>query len=333
MILSAMMFALGTFVTGLVALFFSIALVRRTRRVTEKRILSAVSTRRAEFDAERDELRARHAVELHRLEREVARVLDLATAHRLDADVKDRDLLLSRAELGSAREEIAELRQRLADTRAGFEEIERKHAESSTALRASRHALKLESRRRVALEESLDHALAVADEKRLEASALAAQLASLRLGASHAEADEASLDSSNASTEESAPLPAPKAPGRRPRRGSVVPLPLRSRVRADPAEPAGSAEDVPRLDLEEGDVNSIAAQADADLETPTWRVSAEPAISPDGGKSDAGIRETTAPETVQPARSRAAADEAEAAFGDAVAEVRALKRASKPAAE
>jgi hypothetical protein len=80
MIQSAMMFALGVFVSGLVWLAFSVALVRRARRITERRLLAGIATRRAEFDTERDELRARHAVQMHRLEREVSRVLDMATA-------------------------------------------------------------------------------------------------------------------------------------------------------------------------------------------------------------------------------------------------------------
>ena len=67
MILSAMMFALGIFVSGLLWLGLSVALVRRAERLTERRVLAGIATRRAEFEAERDELRARHAVEMHRL--------------------------------------------------------------------------------------------------------------------------------------------------------------------------------------------------------------------------------------------------------------------------
>ena len=90
MIQSAMIFALGFFVSGLVWLAFSVALVRRTRRLTERRLLAGIAMRRAEFESERDELRARHAVQMHRLEREVSHVLDMATAYRLEADLKER---------------------------------------------------------------------------------------------------------------------------------------------------------------------------------------------------------------------------------------------------
>ncbi len=70
MIEAAMLFALGALVSALVALLSIAAVVRRTRRVTERRLKASLATRRAEYDTERDELRARHAVELRRLERE-----------------------------------------------------------------------------------------------------------------------------------------------------------------------------------------------------------------------------------------------------------------------
>jgi len=117
MIQSAMIFALGFFVSGLAWLAFSVALVRRTRRLTERRLLSGIATRRAEFETERDELRARHAVQMHRLEREVSHVLDMATSYRLEADLKERDLLNAQAELIADQEDFRDLEQRLADER------------------------------------------------------------------------------------------------------------------------------------------------------------------------------------------------------------------------
>ena len=108
MIQSAMIFALGVFASGLVWLAFSVALVRRARRLTERRLLAGIAVRRAEFETERDELRARHAVQMYRLEREVSRVLDMATAHRLEADLKERDLVNARAELIADEEDFVE---------------------------------------------------------------------------------------------------------------------------------------------------------------------------------------------------------------------------------
>jgi hypothetical protein len=152
MIQSAMMFALGFFVSGLLWLAFSVALVRRTRRITERRILAGVATRRAEFEAERDELRARHAVQMHRLEREVSRVLDLATAHRLEADIKERDLGSVKAELVARLEDLQDVEQSLIVHRDLVQDLERRNAEARAALRATQHALQVETRRRLAAE-------------------------------------------------------------------------------------------------------------------------------------------------------------------------------------
>lgn len=295
MILSAMMFALGVFVTGLLALGFCVALVRRTRRVTERRILTAISARRAEFDAERDELRARHAIQMHRLEREVARVLDMATAHRLEADVKDRDLLNLRAEMEAQSEETRELQERLEEQRAALQEFERKSAESGTSLRASRHALKLESKRRTAIEDSLDHALATVEQQQIEIAALKARLAALTDDTELAEEAEAGLAEANGS---------PALPN-----GSVIPLPLRLR--------AIDATEVPGTEALAWPSEGVSAR----LEEHAWRVSAEEA-EPDSealehAPEDAG-KPGADPETL---------------FVEALAEIRALKRAANSPAE
>jgi hypothetical protein len=180
MIQSAMMFALGVFVSGLVWLAFSVALVRRAKRLTERRLLAGVATRRAEFDAERDELRARHAVQMHRLEREVSRVLDMATAYRLEADLKERDLMSARAELAAHREDFVEAETRLMGERESIQDLERRHAEAGSALRAVQHQLKMETKRRAAAEEALDEASILADQRRIALTALRAENNALR---------------------------------------------------------------------------------------------------------------------------------------------------------
>ena len=316
MILSAMMFALGVFVTGLLALGFSVALVRRTRRVTERRLMAAVSARRAEFEAERDELRARHAVQMHRLEREVARVLDMATAHRLDADVKDRDLLNARAELDAVREENQELHDRVAEHRDSLQEVERKHAESSAALRAARHALKLESRRRAAIEETLDQALAAADGRSADVTALQARVAALRLGAAQSPVQDGEVDGARVAVAASGDDGG--APGR------VVPLPLRPRT-GNPGEAPSTWEVDATADDDEAhgdEVHWIGARAAADLTAPGWRAAAEPGSAETHNirlddHSDSSAANTAGPDSEE---------KAETLFVEALAEIRALKR-------
>ena len=123
MIQSAMIFALGVFVSGLAWLAFSVALVRRARRLTERKLLAGIAVRRAEFETERDELRARHAVQMYRLEREVSRVLDMATAHRLEADLKERDLVNARAELVADEEDFVDIERRLSAERELIQDL------------------------------------------------------------------------------------------------------------------------------------------------------------------------------------------------------------------
>ena len=180
MIQSAMMFALGIFVSGLLWLAISVALVRRARRLTERRLLAGISTRRAEFETERDELRARHAVQMHRLEREVSRILDQATAHRLEADLKEHDIVSLKAELAAREEDFHEIETRFSGERDLMQDLERRNAETGAALRAAQHTLKLETKRRSLAEEALDEASIVADQRRLAITSLRAENDALR---------------------------------------------------------------------------------------------------------------------------------------------------------
>jgi hypothetical protein len=180
MIQSAMIFALGFFVSGLVWLAFSVALVKRTRRLTERRLLAGIAMRRSEFESERDELRARHAVQMHRLEREVSHVLDMATSYRLEADLKERDLMNARAEIIADQEDFKDIELRLTGERQLVQDLERRHAEAGAALRAAQHALKLEAKRRASAEEALDEASVLADQRRLAVVALRAENDQLR---------------------------------------------------------------------------------------------------------------------------------------------------------
>ena len=74
MIEQAIYFALGCFVTALIALLFMPVLWSRALRLSRKRLQLQVPLSMQEILAERDQLRAAHAVERLRLEQEVARV-------------------------------------------------------------------------------------------------------------------------------------------------------------------------------------------------------------------------------------------------------------------
>jgi hypothetical protein len=331
LIQSAMMFALGFFVSGLLWLAFSVALVRRARRLTERRLLAGLATRRAEFDSERDELRARHAVQMHRLEREVSRVLDQATAHRLEADLKERDLHAARAELAAREEDLQDYEQRLAKERELVQDLERRHAEVGAALRATQHALKLEGKRRAIAEEGLDEATVLGDQRRIALTTLRLENDALRarLGEPPATPMTIELEEERprrvAVLDEEEPEPIEAATG-----GSVVPLPTRPRQPA-PVEP------------QEKTVAIVVTNESAgQLTNGVWRAPAatqpQMPLAPAPGEPNVG--ELVALRLASPGQptekdEAAAAEEdgAETRFFEALAEIRALKRAANQAGE
>jgi hypothetical protein len=324
MIQSAMMFALGVFVSGLAWLALTVALVRRTRRLTVKRLLSGIAVRRAEFVAERDELRARHAVEMYRVENEVSRVLDLATAHRLEADVTERDLISARAELAARLEDLQDHERRLSEQREQLQEIERRRAEAGTVLRATQHQLSLELKRRAIAEGALDEAGVLAEEQRAEINTLRAENEALR----------ATLDKEPDGDDvipriplSAAPvpvvLPPPVAVDAEPALGSVVPLPTRPRPTAEPSALAPAIAVEAARDRIGGDGKTPRrARARAAAEP------SEPTIVAELGSRRSAGNGGDAPEPRPDAD-----DKAETRFFEALAEIRALKRSATPAGE
>ena len=341
-----MMFALGFFVSGLLWLAFSVALVRRARRLTERRLLAGIGTRRAEFDTERDELRARHAVQMHRLEREVSRVLDQATAHRLDADLKERDLVNARAELYAREDDMQDIEQRLEGERDLVQDLERRHVEAGSALRSTQHALKLEGKRRAIAEEGLDEASMLADQRRLALTALRMENDALRarLGEPPStplpvELEDRRLPRVEPQTPEPPPLPTG---------GSVVPMPTRARQMAQesPDKSVAVVAEATR------DLQRLAGEGGGQLANGVWRAPAVPeprmpvASLPGAGPGEGNVSELIALRMVPPATPPATAEAAEKAkpapdveeraetrFFEALAEIRALKRAANQAGE
>jgi hypothetical protein len=322
MIQSAMMFALGIFASGLVWLPLAVALVRRARRLTERRLVARLATRRAEFDTERDELRARHAVEMHRVGREVSRILDMATAHRLEADVKQRDFINLRAELSARMEELGEAEGRLEEQRLELQDLERRSAAAGAELRASQHALKLETRRRAIAEEALDEAAILADKRKLEIIALRAENEALRTAAGAEALSEFGVArlprAVVASQRPIAPAPEPAQPALG---GSVVPLPTRGRPSADsPEQSAALVAEATR------DLQRLAGQSPDEMPGgPRLPIAAVPEA--------AVVMELDARRQAHEGALPDAEENAENRFFEALAEIRALKRAANQAGE
>lgn len=336
MIQAAMMFALGFFVSGLFWLAFSVALVRRAQRLTERRLLASISTRRAEFETERDELRARHAVQMYRLEREVSRVLDMATAHRLEADVKEHDLASMKAELVAREEELQEMQARLAGERDLNQDLERRHAEAGSALRTVQHALQLEISRRVSAEGAADEGLA--DERRQTLRMLRAENDALRAVLTEALPEHGArlpriLTPQAAPVAAQAPPEQPAATG-----GSVVQMPTRPRnIPETPDQSAALIADGAR------DLQRLAGEAHADLGNTVWRAPAhaEPRMPIAPGPGEPSVAELVAHRLAPGADKGSGSKGADGApgetpetrFFEALAEIRALRRAASQAGE
>lgn len=267
MIQSALVFALGFLVCGLLALLFSVALVRRTRRLAEKRLLARISTRRAEFETERDELRARHAIQMYRLEGQVSRILDMATAHRLEADIKERDIVGLRSEIEAHSAEMDELNERLIGQRDALQDLERRHAEAGSVLRATQHALNLESRRRASAEELLSDIELPEQKRDARIAALRSEIEQLKATVAHLQSFYSHIDLPGAAAAEGGPaVPAPQP------MAEVVPLPTRVRTPPDPSqriEPL-TLPDAPALDIAipgiEGNLEWTTDEAEAEAE-------------------------------------------------------------------
>lgn len=352
-----MMFALGFFVSGLLWLAFSVALVRRARRLTERRLLAGIATRRAEFDSECDELRARHAVQMHRLEREVSRILDQATAHRLEADLKERDIHALRAELGAREEDMRDAEVRLTKEREVVQDLERRHAEAGSSLRATQHALKLEGKRRAIAEEGLDEMSVIADQRRMALSTLRVENDTLRarlgeppgtplpieLESERPRRIAAIEDDDETADVETPGTEAPDLPDL-PAGGSVVPLPTRARQQAaeSPEKSAAVMADATR------DLQRIAGEGEGRLASGVWQASASPApqLPIATAPGDTNVGELVALRLATPSApvptngedktgtgTEADDDGAETRFFEALAEIRALKRAANQAGE
>jgi len=341
MIQSAMIFALGVFVSGLVWLAFSVALVRRARRLTERRLLAGIAVRRAEYETERDELRARHAVQMYRLEREVSRILDRATAHRLEADLKEHEVLSLRAELAVREEDFEDIDRRLLQEHELVQDLERRTAETGAALRATQHALGLEQKRRSMTEAALDETSIIADQRRLALTALRAENDVLRarlgepVGASvAAELLDERLPRTTLPAETAAAAPA--QPVEYPAGGSVVPLPTRARQMA-----AESAEQsVAVVAQATRDLQRLAGDGDGSLDKEVWHAAtnAEPRLPAASmpGKGNIGelvaLKMSTPPQGDKEPKTKVD-ENAEVRFFEALAEIRALKRAANQAGE
>ncbi len=110
MVQSAMLFALGFLVATLLALLFLPAFWARAVRLTTARIKASLPVTESEIRAERDQLRAQHAVRIHQLAKEIDKA-KLAAARQL-VELNRRDVRIAELE-----KEVAQLTAELEENR------------------------------------------------------------------------------------------------------------------------------------------------------------------------------------------------------------------------
>jgi hypothetical protein len=267
----------------------------------------------------------------------------MATAHRLEADLKERDLNSVRAELSAREEDLQELDERLTQERDLVQDLERRNAEMGASLRAAQHTLKLEAKRRTVAEEALDEIGAIADQRRHALIALRTENDELRARLGEPPAPPLPYELEHAKAPRIVPAPQPVIEVQELPAG-VVALPTRARPAqleapepllriaaqqsAEADRPAERAEfDGAELSLVNGEEPKVTAFAPAaDVRMPV-------ATMPGEGN----IGELVALRMVRPEAEKktpsSVEENAEKRFFEALREIRALKRAANQAGE
>ena len=137
-----MFFVLGLVAAGLAALLTTPPIARRAARRARRELEAALPTSRSEVAAEKDQLRARHAITSRRLEQAVGRLNENLAARMVEASRQ--------------REEIAALSRRERELSASLAATERRVAELSTSLERTEHRLSAASAELVLREERLN---------------------------------------------------------------------------------------------------------------------------------------------------------------------------------
>jgi chromosome segregation ATPase len=119
--------ALGFLVASLLALFFGRALWNRAVRLTTHRVMRRLPLSRDEIVAARDLLRAEHAVEHRRLERQSNLMRERMGASMAAVGQRDARIAELRASIDADREKLATSAQRQAEAQAEIDRLVQEH--------------------------------------------------------------------------------------------------------------------------------------------------------------------------------------------------------------
>lgn len=160
---NAMYFTLGALAAGLLALIVMPAIWRRAVRLTRKRIEAATPMTMAEFRADKDRLRARFALEVHRLEQTIEQLRSRLTSEIDDSDGRIDVVAKLRSESGSQTRVIAELREREAALYDQLHALEKQAADTGQRLRMAERDLEHKDRQLARLREAVKSELPTAE--------------------------------------------------------------------------------------------------------------------------------------------------------------------------
>lgn len=131
----AMYFALGFFAAGLIALAIGPAIWNRAVRLTRRRIEAATPVTLSEFRADKDKLRAEHAITVRRLEMRVAALRERVTQQIVALDAAATELRALRTERDEQFAAISSLKVREQELIVRIRDLERDGAALAARLR------------------------------------------------------------------------------------------------------------------------------------------------------------------------------------------------------
>ena len=105
---SAMLITLGFLAASLLALLFAPLFWRRAVRLTTRRMKEAMPLTEAEIQADKDRLRAEHAVRVHRLESQAEQVQMAMARQKIDLSRRDSDINALQGALERLQSELEE---------------------------------------------------------------------------------------------------------------------------------------------------------------------------------------------------------------------------------
>lgn len=172
--------ALGFLVASLLALFFGRALWNRAVRLTTHRVMRRLPLSRDEIVAARDLLRAEHAVEHRRLERQSNLMRERMGASMAAVGQRDARISELRSGIERERERLAESAQRQAEAQAEIDRLVQEHTNLRARLSETERHLAVVRRDLEQSQNDRRQLLELADSRREELAHANLRLADLR---------------------------------------------------------------------------------------------------------------------------------------------------------